>query len=206
LFKESILGLADIKVLREKTGAGILACKNALQASEGDLEKAIDFLRKKGLASAEKKSGRKTQEGSIGSYIHAGGKIGVLIEVNCETDFVARNSEFQSLVRDLAMQVAGASPVPRFVRKEDVPKELLDKERAIYEAQARESKKPEAVIERIAEGKLNKFLQEVCLLEQAFIKEPKKTINELLAEKITKIGENIQVRRFTRFRLGEAED
>jgi len=200
------LGLGEIKALREKTGAGILDCKLALEKTGGDLEEAIDFLRKKGLASAGKKSGRKTQEGSIGSYIHAGGKIGVLIEVNCETDFVARNTEFQSLVRDLAMQVAGASPAPRFVSREDVPKALLDKERAIYEAQARASKKPDSVIARIAEGKLNKFLREVCLLEQAFIKDPDRTIQDFLAEKIAKMGENIQVRRFTRFQLGETED
>lgn len=200
------MGIDSIKTLREKTGAGIMDCKTALKESGDDLDKAIEFLRRKGLASATKKSGRATEQGSIGSYIHAGGKMGVLIEVNCETDFVARNTEFQNLVKDLAMQVAGSSPPPQFLQEEDIPEELIAKERAIYIAQAKESKKPEAIAERIADGKLKKFVQEVCLLEQAFIKDPNVTIKALIAEKISKTGENIQVRRFTRYRLGEHEN
>jgi len=199
------LGVNSIKTLRERTGAGILDCKNALEEAGDDLEKAIDVLRRKGLASATKKSGRATDQGSIGSYIHSGGTIGVMIEVNCETDFVARNTEFQELVKDLAMQVAGSSPVPRYVQEEDVPEALIAKEREIYIAQAGESKKPVEVIEKIAEGKVKKFIQDICLLEQPFIKDPKITIKELIAQKIAKTGENIQVRRFTRYRLGEDE-
>lgn len=195
--------MTAIKSLREKTGAGIMDCKTALQASEGDITKAVDFLRKKGLATATKKSGRATDEGSIGSYIHFGGKIGVLVEVNCETDFVARNPEFQTLVKDLSMQVAGANPVPLYVRKEEVPEEVIEHERAIYKAQAAESKKPEAVIEKIAEGKINKFLQSVCLMEQPYLKDPDLKIADLIAQTIAKVGENIQVRRFVRYELGE---
>ncbi len=194
-----------IKELREKTGAGIMDCKTALAQSQGDLAKAIDFLRQKGLATATKKAGRETREGVVGSYIHSGGRIGVLVEVNCETDFVARNPEFQELVKDVAMQVAGSTPAPRYVRTEDVPAEVIEKEKAIYIAQARETKKPEAVIEKIAQGKVDKFLQEVCLLEQPFIKDPQVKIKDLIAQKISKIGENIQVRRFTRYQLGETD-
>jgi len=182
-----------------------MACKTALKESDNDLDKAVDYLRKKGLANASKKAGRATDQGGIGTYIHGGGKVGVIIEVNCETDFVARNEVFQSLLKDLAMQVAGASPVPRYVKQEDVPEALIAKEREIFVAQAKESKKPEAVIERIAEGKLKKFIQEICLLEQPFIKDTKITIKELIAEKITKTGENIQISRFTRYLLGENE-
>ncbi|HZR45876.1 MAG TPA: translation elongation factor Ts [Candidatus Manganitrophaceae bacterium] len=192
-----------IKELREKTGAGIMDCKTALAQSQGDLAKAIDFLRQKGLATAAKKAGREAREGVIGSYIHFGGKIGVLVEVNCETDFVARNPEFQELVKDVAMQVAGSTPAPRYIRPEDVPADVIEKERAIFIAQARETKKPEAVIEKIAQGKVEKFLQEVCLMEQPFIKDPQVKIKDLIAQKISKIGENIQVRRFTRYQLGE---
>jgi len=199
------LGVETIKVLRERTGAGIMACKTALKASDDNVEKAIDYLRRKGLANASKKSGRATDQGSIGTYIHAGGKVGVIIEVNCETDFVARNEEFQSLLKDLAMQVAGASPAPRYVKQTEIPEEVIAKEREIFVAQAKESKKPEAVIERIADGKLKKFIQEICLLEQPFIKDTKMTIKELIAEKITKTGENIKVSRFTRYLLGENE-
>lgn len=194
-----------IKELREKTGAGIMDCKAALAESQGDLEKAIDFLRQKGLATATKKAGRETREGIVGSYIHFGGKIGVLVEVNCETDFVARNPEFQELVKDIAMQIAGSTPPPRYIRREEVPAEVIEKERSIYIAQARETKKPEAVIAKIAEGKIDKFLQEVCLMEQPFIKDPQVKIKDLIAQKIAKIKENIQVRRFTRYQLGEAE-
>ncbi len=180
-------------------------CKVALQESDGDVEKAIVFLRKKGLATASKKSGRSTEEGLIGSYIHAGGKIGVMVEVNCETDFVARNPEFQGLVKDLGMQIAGSNPPPLYVRKEEVPEELIEKERAIFKAQAMESKKPEAVIEKIAEGKVTKFLQSICLLEQPYLKNPEITVLEFVAETVAKVGENIQVRRFVRYQLGEGE-
>ncbi|TAK08169.1 MAG: translation elongation factor Ts [Candidatus Manganitrophaceae bacterium] len=194
-----------IKELREKTGAGIMDCKTALAQSQGDLSKAIDYLRQKGLATAAKKAGRETREGIIGSYIHFGGKIGVLVEVNCETDFVARNPEFQELVRDIAMQVAGSTPPPQYIRREEVPAEIAEKERNIFIAQARETKKPEAVIAKIAEGKLEKFFEEICLLEQSFIKDPQIKIKDLIAQKIAKIGENIHVRRFTRYQLGEGE-
>ncbi len=197
------MGVETIRALRERTGAGIMACKTALKESGDDLEKAIEYLRKKGLANASKKSGRTTDQGSIGTYIHAGGKVGVIIEVNCETDFVARNEEFQSLLKDLAMQVAGASPSPLYVKQEEIPEQVIAKEREIFIAQAKESKKPEAVIERIADGKLKKFIQEICLLEQPFIKDTKITIKELIAEKIQKTGENIQIARFTRYLLGE---
>lgn len=180
-------------------------CKVALQESAGDIEKAIDFLRKKGLATASKKSGRATEEGVVGSYIHYGGKIGVLVEVNCETDFVARNPEFQNLVKDLGMQIAGSNPPPRYVRREEVPEAVIEKEISIFKAQAMESRKPEAVIERIAEGKVNKFLQSICLLEQPYLKDPQITITELIAQTVAKVGENIQVRRFVRYQLGEEE-
>jgi elongation factor Ts len=196
-------GTDQIRELREKTGAGIMDCKAALAETRGDLEKAIDHLRKKGLAAAGKKSGRTTSEGLIGSYIHAGGKIGVLVEVNCETDFVARTDEFKELARDLAMQVAGSLPPARYVRREEVPQEVLDREREIFAAQAREAKKPEAVIQKMVEGKLEKFYQEACLLEQPFIKDPQVKIKDIVTRKIAKVGENIQIRRFVRFQLGE---
>ncbi len=189
-----------VKELREKTGAGIMDCKRALQECEGDVDKAVEHLRKKGLAAAAKRAGRSTKEGLIHSYIHMGGKIGVLIEVNCETDFVARTREFQELAHLLAMQVAAASPL--YVKKEDVPSEVLERERSIYREQALEQGKPEKVIDRIIEGKLHKFYQEVCLLDQPFIKEPEKSVSQLLAEYIAKLGENIQVKRFVRFQLG----
>lgn len=194
-----------IKELREKTGAGIMDCKAALAQSQGDLSKAIDFLRQKGLATAAKKAGRETREGSIGSYIHFGGKIGVLVEVSCETDFVARNPEFQEFVRDIAMQIAGSTPPPQYIRREEVSAEVIEKERNIYIAQARETKKPEGVIAKIAEGKLEKFFEEICLLEQPFIKDPQTKIKDLLAQKIAKVGENMHIRRFTRYQLGEGE-
>lgn len=191
-----------VKELREKTGAGILDCQKALAENGNDIEKAIDYLRQKGLAAAAKKSGRETNQGLIHSYIHMGGKIGVLIEVNCETDFVARNDEFKSFVNDLALQVAAAKP--SFVKREDIPKDVIEKERAIYEAQAKEMGKPPAAWPKIVEGKLEKFYQESCLMEQAFIKDPAVTIKDLLAQKIAKIGENMNIRRFTRYQLGEA--
>jgi elongation factor Ts len=191
-----------VKELREKTGAGILDCQKALQETGDDIEKAVDYLRQKGLAAAQKKSGRETNQGLIHAYIHMGGKIGVLIEVNCETDFVARNEEFKAFVNDLALQVAAAKPV--YVKREDIPKEIVDKERVIYEGQAKEMGKPPAAWSKIVDGKLEKFYQESCLMEQAFIKDPAVMVKDLLAQKIAKIGENMNIRRFTRFQLGEA--
>jgi len=191
-----------VKELREKTGAGILDCQKALTENGNDIEKAIDYLRQKGLAAAAKKSGRETNQGLVHSYIHMGGKIGVLIEVNCETDFVARNEEFKAFVNDLALQVAAAKPT--YVKREEIAKEVQDKERAIYEAQAKEMGKPPAAWPKIVEGKLEKFYQENCLLEQSFIKDPAVIIKDLLSQKIAKIGENMNIRRFTRYQLGEA--
>jgi len=190
-----------VKELREKTGAGILDCQKALAQNSDNIEKAIDYLRQKGLAAAQKKAGRETNQGLVHAYIHMGGKIGVLIEVNCETDFVARNEEFKTFVNDLALQVAAAKP--SYVKREDVPGSIIDKERTIYEAQAREMGKPPAAWPKIVEGKLEKFYQESCLIEQAFIKDPAVTIKDLLSQKIAKIGENINIRRFTRYQLGE---
>ncbi|HEX9284687.1 MAG TPA: translation elongation factor Ts [Nitrospirales bacterium] len=192
-----------VKELRQKTGAGIMDCKQALVENGDDLAKAIDWLRQKGLAAAGKKAGRTTNEGVIASYIHSGSKVGVLVEVNCETDFVARNDEFQSLVRDLTLQIAASKPV--YVRREDVPQETLDKEMQIYRGQAKEMGKPQAAWEKIASGKLEKFYQDSCLLEQPFVKDPSVKIADLLNQKIAKIGENIAVRRFTRYQLGEEE-
>jgi len=191
-----------VKELREKTGAGILDCQKALTENGDDIEKAIDFLRQKGLAAALKKSGRETNQGLVHAYIHMGGKIGVLIEVNCETDFVARNEEFKAFVNDLALQVAAAKPT--YVKREDIPKDIVDKERAIYEGQAKEMGKPPAALPKIVDGKLEKFYQESCLMEQAFIKDPAVMVKDLLAQKIAKIGENMNIRRFTRYQLGEA--
>lgn len=192
-----------IKELREKTGAGIVDCKNAIAKADGDLNKAVDLLRIKGVGIAEKKAGRATSEGIIGSYIHHDEKIGVMIEVNCETDFVARNEDFKGFVKDLAMQIAGANPPPVYVKTEDVPPEIIEKEKEIYSAQARESGKPEAVIQKIAAGKIEKFYSERCLLEQPFIKNPDFKIKDLLVQRISKVGENISVRRFIRFKVGE---
>jgi elongation factor Ts len=191
-----------VKELREKTGAGILDCRKALTENANDIDKSIDYLRQKGLAAAAKKAGRETNQGLVHSYIHMGGKIGVLIEVNCETDFVARNDEFKAFVNDLALQVAAAKP--SYVRREEIPAEIVDKEKTIYEGQARELGKPPAAWPKIIEGKLEKFFQESCLMEQAFIKDPAVTIKDLLAQKIAKIGENMNIRRFTRYQLGEA--
>jgi elongation factor Ts len=190
-----------VKELRERTGAGMMDCKNALLESQGDMEKAIDLLRKKGLASAAKKAGRVTAEGMVGSYIHGGGKIGVLVEVNCETDFVARTDQFQELVRDIAMHIAAADP--RFVRREEVTEDVLAREREIYRERTLAEGKPEKVVDKIVEGRMEKFFSEAVLLEQPFIKDPDKTVGDLVAEKVGKIGENIQVRRFSRFKLGE---
>ena len=190
-----------VKDLREKTGAGIMDCKRALSDAGGDMDKALDILRQKGLAIAAKKAARETKEGLISSYIHAGGRIGVLAEVNCETDFVARNSEFQELVRDIAMQIAWSNPP--FLRREDVPPSILEKEREIYRAQARETGKPEHVIEKIVAGKIEKFFNDSCLLEQPFIKDSSVTLNDLIRQKIAKTGENISIKRFVRYQLGE---
>jgi elongation factor Ts len=191
-----------VKELREKTGAGILDCQKALQENGDDIEKAVDYLRQKGLAAAQKKAGRETNQGLIHAYIHMGGKIGVLIEVNCETDFVARNEEFKAFVNDLALQVAAAKP--QYVRREDVPAATVEKERSIYEGQAKEMGKPPAAWPKIVEGKLEKFFQENCLIEQAFIKDPAVTVKDLVSQKISKIGENMNIRRFTRYQLGES--
>ena len=190
-----------IKDLRQRTGAGVVDCKVALQEGKGDLDKAIEYLRRKGLATAAKKSGRVTADGLVASYIHAGGKIGVLVEINCETDFVAKTEDFQTFVKNAAMQIAAANP--QYVRRDEIPKEVLDKEREIYRAQAMESKKPEKVIDKIVEGKLEKFYSEVCLVEQTYIKDGDLTVKEVLDTLIGKIGENIQIRRFARFQLGE---
>lgn len=190
-----------VKELREKTGGGIMDCKRALQEAAGDMEKAVDLLRQKGLSVAAKKSVRETKEGIIGTYIHGGGKIGVLVEINCETDFVARNPEFQELVKDIAMQIAASNPT--YIRREEIPSGVLEKERDIFKAQARETGKPEHVIEKIAEGKIEKFFADSCLLEQPFIKDSSIVIRDLISQKIAKIGENILVKRFVRYQLGE---
>jgi len=189
-----------VKELREKTGVGFMECKAALQEANGDLDAATTILRKKGLASAAKKSGRETKEGLIGSYIH-NGKIGVMVEVNCESDFVARNADFQALVKDIAMQIAASDP--RFIRKEDVTEEVLAKEREIYKEQARSTGKPENVLDKIVEGRVSKYYSESCLLEQPFVKDPNLSVKDHIASHIQKIGENIQVRRFVRYKLGE---
>jgi len=190
-----------VKELREKTGAGMMDCKKALEEAGGDMNRAIEILREKGLAAAAKKAGRVTAEGLVESYIHGGGKIGVLVEVNCETDFVAKTDEFREFVRDIAMQIAAAAP--RYVSRDEVPAEEIEKERQILRQQALNEGKPEHIVEKMVEGRLKKFFAEVCLLEQPFIKDPDKTIEELLKEKIAKIGENITIRRFARFVLGE---
>ncbi|MFQ5456853.1 MAG: translation elongation factor Ts [Myxococcota bacterium] len=190
-----------VKRLREKTGAGMMDCKKALAETNADEEKAVEFLRQKGLASARKKESREAKEGTIGSYVHAGGKIGVMVEVNCETDFVARTPGFQEFARNLAMQVAAASPL--YIRREDVPDEVVAGEKAIFEEQARQAGKPDKVVEKIAEGKVDKYYSDVCLLEQAYVKDQNMTVEDLLQEIRGKVGENVQVRRFVRFQLGE---
>lgn len=196
---------AAVKQLREKTGAGMMECKNALVEAQGDEEKAINILRERGLASAKKREGRIAAEGIVGSYIHMGGKVGVLVELNCETDFVARGEEFQQLVKDIAMHIAAAEP--RYVTREEVPAAVLDKEREIARAQAKNdpkmANKPEQVIDKIVEGRLNKFYEESVLVDQPFVKAPEKTIGELVIEKTAKTGERIAVRRFTRYKMGE---
>jgi elongation factor Ts len=192
---------AQVNELRKVTGAGLMDCKRALTECGGDQEKSVDYLRKKGLAAASKKAGRIATEGLVGSYIHAGGKIGVLVEVNCETDFVAKNDNFQAFVKDVAMHIAAASPL--YVRREEVPADLVEREKDIYRAKARETGKPENIIEKIIEGQANKFYSDICLLEQAYVKDPDKTVQTYLNETIATIGENMSVRRFARFVLGE---
>jgi elongation factor Ts len=197
----SEIGTGQIRALREKTGAGVLDCQKALAASGGDEERAIRWLREKGLAQQAKRSGQVAAEGQVGAYIHAGGKVGVLIEVNCVTDFAAKSPEFQSLVKDLAMQVAAAAP--RYVRREDVGEAELGAEREVYRAQARQSGKPEPIVEKIAAGKVEKFFQEACLLEQAYIKDQEKTVADVIADVGLRLREHIAVRRFVRYQLGE---
>ncbi|HHY92238.1 MAG TPA: translation elongation factor Ts [Firmicutes bacterium] len=193
-----------VKALREKTGAGMMDCKRALQETGGDTEKAIEYLREKGLAAAAKRAGRTAAEGIVEAYIHLGGKLGVLVEVNCETDFVARTPEFREFARDIAMQVAAANP--QYLTREDVPAEVLAKEREILRAQTLNEGKPEKVVDRIVEGRLERFYSENCLMEQPFIKDPDKKVSDLLTEKIARIGENIVIRRFVRFQLGETSE
>ncbi|MHB1845023.1 MAG: translation elongation factor Ts [Deltaproteobacteria bacterium] len=195
------ISATQVKELREKTSAGMMDCKKALTESGGDFAKAEEWLRQKGLSAAAKKASRVASEGSVGSYVHMGGKIGVLVEVNCETDFVARNEVFQAFVKDVAMHIAAAAPL--FLKREDVPQDVVEKERAIYREQLREQGKPEKVWDKILEGKLDKFFKEVCLLDQPFVKDPDKSITQLTTEMVAKIGENIQIRRFSRYQLGE---
>jgi elongation factor Ts len=200
----SEINATQVRDLREKTGAGFMDCKRALAETSGDFDKAVVYLREKGLAAAAKRSARAASEGIVGSYIHAGGKIGVLVEVNCETDFVARTAEFQNLVKDLAMQVAAANP--RYVRPDEVSPAVLEAERGIYRVQAAESGKPAPVVEKIVDGKIEKFLSDVCLLQQPFIKEPQRTVGQVITDAIAQLGENIVVRRFARFQLGDTVD
>ncbi|MGB3478988.1 MAG: translation elongation factor Ts [bacterium] len=195
------MDLEKVRELRARTGAGIVECKNALTEAVDDIEKAVDILRKKGLALAAKKIGRITQEGVIDAYIHPGDRLGVLLEINCETDFVARTQEFKRFVRDIALQIAASEPIA--VGREELPSEVIEREKEIYASMVKDSKKPPEIIEKIVNGKLEKFYSDVCLLEQPFVKIPEKTVGEYIKEQIAKFGENIVVRRFVRFRLGE---
>jgi len=190
-----------VKKLRDRTGAGMMECKAALQEANGDIDEATTILRKRGLATAAKKTGRSTSEGLIGSYIHLGGKIGVLVELNCESDFVARTDDFQTLLKEIGLQVAAASP--QYVRREDVPAEILDRERGIYRAQMENSGKPPQVIEKIIEGKLGSFYEQVCLIDQPSIRDPKTSVSQMIQAAIAKLGENIGVARFVRFKVGD---
>lgn len=194
------ISAAMVKDLREKTGAGMMDCKKALSESAGDFTKAEEWLRKKGLSAAGKKAGRVAAEGLVGTYVHSG-KIGVLVEVNCETDFVARNEDFQQLVKDVAMHIAAANP--SYVRREEIPADVVEKEKEIHRAQLRDAKKPEAMWEKIIPGKIEKFYETVCLVDQYYVKDDKKKVGEIITEKIAKIGENISIRRFTRYQVGE---
>lgn len=195
------ISASTVKELRDKTGAGMMDCKEALKQSDGDVSKAIDFLRKKGLATAAKRAGRAMSEGAIQTYIHTGGKLGVMVEVNCETDFVAKNEDFVQFARNIAMHIAAANPVS--ISQQDVPKEVVEKEMEIYRDQVRAMGKPEQMIDKIAEGKLNKFYKESCLLNQGYVRDPNVTISDLINEQIAKIGENITIKRFVRFQVGE---
>jgi elongation factor Ts len=190
-----------VKDLRVRTGAGVMDCKAALGEAQGDFDKAVEFLRKKGLATAAKKAGRIASDGLVASYIHAGGKIGVLVEINCETDFVAKTEDFQAFVKNVAMQIAAANP--QYLRREEIPADVVEKERAIYRAQALESGKPEKVVDRIVDGKLEKFYSEACLVEQAYVRDQELTVKGLVEAMIAKVGENIAIRRFCRYQLGE---
>jgi len=191
-----------VKELRDKTGAGIMDCKAALTESDGNIEAAIDFLRKKGIATAKKRAGRAASEGTIQSYIHMGGKIGVMVEVNCETDFVAKNDDFRDFAKNIAMHIAATNPVG--ITPEDVPEDIIEREKDIYRAQALETGKPENILDKIAEGKLLKYFKENCLLQQPYVRDPDMTVEDLLNENIGKIGENITIRRFCRFQIGES--
>lgn len=195
------ISASDVKSLREKTGAGMMDCKKALTESNGDFDAAVIWLREKGIASASKRDGKTASEGAISQYIHMEGKIGVLAEINCETDFVARGDEFKALCKDICLQIC--STAPRWIRREEVPQEIIDSEMSIYRTQAAESGKPEKILDKIATGKLNKFYEDTCLLEQKFVKESKMTVNEMVKALSGKIGEKIDVRRFSRFQLGE---
>jgi elongation factor Ts len=199
--KMTTISATMVKQLREKTGAGMMDCKQALVECEADIDKAIDFLRKKGLATAQKRAGRAMTEGTVQSYIHMGGKLGVLVEVNCETDFVAKNEDFLNFSKNIAMHIAASNPLG--IRPEDVPQEIVDREKDIYQAQALEMGKPENVVPKIVEGKLNKFYKDNCLLNQPYVKDPDLSVEDLLNELIAKIGENISIRRFVRFQTGE---
>ena len=193
---------AEVKKLRDKTGAGMMDCKAALIETKGDLEKAVDFLRKKGIASAKKREGREANEGVVMPYIHPGSRLGVLVEVNCETDFVAKTEDFQNLAKDIAMQIAATNPIA--VQREDIPESVIEKERDIYRSQAQDGKKPENIVEKIVDGKLDKYFQETVLMEQSFVKDPGKTVKDYVMEVSGKLGESMSVRRFVRFQLGEA--
>ncbi|MFZ5562939.1 MAG: translation elongation factor Ts [Thermodesulfobacteriota bacterium] len=190
-----------VKELREKTGAGMMDCKEALSACDGDLEKAVDFLRQKGLAKAAKRSGRTTSEGIVDAYIHMGGKIGVMVEVNCESDFVAKTDDFKEFARNVALQIAATNPAG--ITSEDVPADLIERERQVYRAQVLEMGKPENMVDKIVDGKIKKFFKEACLMEQQYVKNPDITINDYLNEVVAKIGESIRIKRFVRFQLGE---
>ncbi len=198
----SNISAAMVKQLREKSGAGMMDCKKALIESDGDIDKAVEYLRKKGIATAQKRSGRSLSEGTIQTYIHMGGKLGVMVEVGCETDFVAKNDDFIAFAKNIAMHVAAINPMG--ITVDDVPREIIEKELEIYRSQALEMGKPEKIVEKIAEGKLNKFYKENCLMQQPYVKDPDKTITDLLNELIAKIGENISIKRFARFQVGES--
>jgi elongation factor Ts len=190
-----------VKGLRQRTGAGVIDCRTALQEAKGNMEAAIDYLRRKGLATAAKKAGRIATDGLVSSYIHAGGKMGVLVEINCETDFVAKTEDFQTFVKNIAMHIAATNP--QYIRREEIPEEILERERTIYRTQAQEADKPQKVIDKIVEGKMERYYSEVCLLEQTYVRDSDLTIKELLDGMIAKVGENISIRRFARFQLGE---